>query len=120
MRRIAIALLLLAGLPWSAPAWAHAQLISAQPRVGATVARAPAEIMLRFTEALEPHFSSIVVSDAAGTRMDWQDLRLGPGGDQTIVVGLRNLPPGTYSVRWQVLSVDTHRSEGSFRFTVAP
>jgi copper resistance protein C len=33
-------------------------------------------------------------------------------------VGLKPLSPGTYRVRWHVLSVDTHRTEGSFTFHV--
>jgi len=30
------------------------------------------------------------------------------------------LAPGRYTVRWKVLSVDTHRTEGSFSFEVKP
>ena len=33
-------------------------------------------------------------------------------------VSLKSLSPGTYRVRWHVLSVDTHKTEGSFTFTV--
>ena len=33
-------------------------------------------------------------------------------------VGVRALPPGTYRVRWKVLSVDTHTTEGNFSFRV--
>ena len=33
-------------------------------------------------------------------------------------VPLKTLPPGTYTVRWRVLSVDTHRTQGSFSFSV--
>ena len=36
----------------------------------------------------------------------------------TMRVGLRSLPAGSYRVRWQALSVDTHKTEGSFTFTV--
>ena len=35
-------------------------------------------------------------------------------------VGVKPLPPGTYKVRWQVLSKDTHTTEGNFSFTVGP
>ena len=28
------------------------------------------------------------------------------------------LPPGTYTVIWHVTSVDTHKTKGSFKFTV--
>jgi len=30
------------------------------------------------------------------------------------------LAPGRYRVKWHVLSVDTHVTEGDFTFTVAP
>jgi methionine-rich copper-binding protein CopC len=33
-------------------------------------------------------------------------------------ISLKALPPGTYKVRWHVLSVDTHKTEGSYSFTV--
>jgi copper resistance protein C len=33
-------------------------------------------------------------------------------------VGLKALSPGTYHVHWHALSVDTHKTEGSFSFTV--
>jgi methionine-rich copper-binding protein CopC len=37
-----------------------------------------------------------------------------------LVVPVRPLPPGRYKVDWKVLSVDTHRTEGSFAFEVKP
>ena len=43
------------------------------------------------------------------------------GGDRTQMrVGLKALPAGTYNVKWRVLSVDTHRTEGDFSFRVGP
>ena len=32
----------------------------------------------------------------------------------------RPLPPGVYTVNWHAVSVDTHHTQGSFNFTVAP
>jgi copper resistance protein C len=34
-------------------------------------------------------------------------------------VTLPKLPPGTYTVNWHVTSVDTHKTEGNYTFTVA-
>ena len=31
---------------------------------------------------------------------------------------LLNLPPGTYTVSWRVVSVDTHPTEGRFQFSI--
>ena len=30
------------------------------------------------------------------------------------------LPPGRYSVIWHVTSVDTHKTEGQFSFSISP
>jgi methionine-rich copper-binding protein CopC len=96
-------------------ALAHAFLDHAEPRVGSTVPAAPRELALFFTQNLEPAFSSVEVSDAGGTRVDLGKPKISAS---TMRVGLKQLPPGTYRVRWQVLSVDTHTTEGSFTFHV--
>jgi methionine-rich copper-binding protein CopC len=75
--------------------------------------------VLSFTEKLEPKFSSIDVRDAQGAAMQAGKTAL--GGSQTeLRVALKPLPPGTYTVIWRVLSVDTHRTNGSFTFRVGP
>jgi methionine-rich copper-binding protein CopC len=94
---------------------AHAFLDHAEPRVGSTVPTAPRELSLSFTQNLEPAFSSVEVSDASGARVDLGKPRFSAS---VMRVGLKPLPPGTYRVRWQVLSVDTHTTEGSFTFHV--
>lgn len=99
----------------STGAMAHAFLDRAEPRVGSTVDTAPRDLTLSFTQTLEPAFSAAEVTDAHGMRVD-----LGrPSFNGTVMrVGLKPLSPGTYRVRWHVLSVDTHRTEGSFTFHV--
>jgi methionine-rich copper-binding protein CopC len=94
---------------------AHAFLDHAEPRVGSTVPTAPREVVLSYTQNLEPAFSSIEVSDANGARVDLGKPNINAS---TMRVGLKQLAPGTYRVRWQVLSVDTHTTEGSFSFHV--
>jgi methionine-rich copper-binding protein CopC len=98
-----------------ATAEAHAFLDHAVPRVGSTVPTAPRQLSLSFTQNLEPAFSSVEVSDANGARVD-----LGkPSISASVMrIGLKQLSPGTYRVRWHVLSVDTHTTEGSFIFNV--
>jgi hypothetical protein len=39
-------------------------------------------------------------------------------GPTELRVALKPLPPGTYKVIWRVLSVDTHRTQGEFTFSV--
>ena len=111
----ALALALLSG---GVPALAHAFPDHADPAVGSTVAAAPAQIRIWFTEALEPAFSAIEVTDAEGHAMGKGKARLDPGDPKLLVLELATLPPGTYRVAWHVVSIDTHRTEGDFTFTV--
>jgi copper resistance protein C len=94
---------------------AHAFLDHAEPRVGNTVASAPSEVTLWFTQKLEAAFSTITVTNAAGQRVDTGKTRV--SGDQ-MSVSLRPGGTGTYHVTWHVLSVDTHRTDGNFTFKV--
>lgn len=96
-------------------AGAHAFLDEADPRVGSTVATVR-EVTLRFTQDLEPAFSSITITDASGRRVDAGN----PSFSGNIVrVPLREIREGRYRVTWRVLSVDTHSTEGAFSFSVA-
>jgi copper resistance protein C len=99
----------------STAANAHAFLDHAEPRVGSTVPTAPRELTLYYTQNLEPAFSSVEVSDAKGTRVDRGKPKISAS---VMRVGLKPLSAGTYRVHWQVLSVDTHTTEGSFTFHV--
>jgi methionine-rich copper-binding protein CopC len=94
---------------------AHAFLDRAEPRVGNKVATAPREVTLWFAQKLEPAFSSMTVTNAAGQRVDTGKPRV--SGSQ-MSVSLRGGGNGTYHVSWRVLSVDTHTTDGNFTFQV--
>ena len=96
-------------------AQAHAFLDHAEPRVGNKVGSPPREVTLWFTQKLEPAFSSVTVTNAAGQRVDSGKPRV--SGNQ-MSVPLRPGGTGTYHVNWRVLSVDTHTANGNFTFQV--
>jgi methionine-rich copper-binding protein CopC len=102
------------------PAFAHAFLDSALPRVGSTIPAAPAEVQLSFTQGIEPAFSSIDVQDSAGARVDSGAAHAVVGDNTKFAVPIKNLSAGTYTVIWHVTSVDTHKTQGKFHFSVAP
>ena len=113
---IASAVLLLA----AGAAWGHAFLERAEPRVGSTVRTAPTQVRVWFTERLEPAFSTLEVWDQNGKRVDGGPAEVSPASPTMLQVALKALGPGTYRVKWRVLSVDTHVTEGDFTFRVAP
>jgi methionine-rich copper-binding protein CopC len=103
---------------WTVQAFAHAHLQSATPPVDGTIDTAPSSVTLSFTEALEARFSSIEVKDAAGKRVDDGKPHREGGDGKRLSIGLGKLAPGVYTVDWHATSIDTHRTEGSFHFTV--
>jgi hypothetical protein len=100
--------------------WAHASLVKSSPARRAVLTRPPAEVQLWFNERLEPAFSQLSVIDGGGQRVDIHDARVGPEDPRRLSVGVPPLPPGTYTVRYRVLSVDGHIVESEFPFTIRP
>jgi methionine-rich copper-binding protein CopC len=120
MRLLAILFAALALLAGTHAAFAHALLRRAQPAVGATVPTAPDELLLIFSEAVEPGFSSVVVTGPQGSRVDTGVIRTDPKDATHLLAAVRKLAPGTYKVVWHVTSADTHKTEGNYQFTVQP
>ena len=115
MRRVPGVIALLTALLAANAAQAHAFLDHASPLVGSTVATAPHELALTFTQSLEPAFSTVTVTGPNGARVDEGKTQV---SGNTIRVGLKAAGPGTYRVHWRALSVDTHSSQGNFTFRV--
>ena len=114
MRKLLITASLLL-VPLTPAVWAHAFLDHASPLVGSTVSSAPHEVTLTFTQNLEASFSSGEVTDGSGARVDSGKPQI---SGNTMSLALKSIGPGTYKVHWHVLSVDTHKTEGTFSFTV--
>jgi methionine-rich copper-binding protein CopC len=101
-------------------AQAHAFLRHTSPAASSTVHAAPPNLTLNFTEGVEATFSNVVVTNSAGQRVDKNDLHNAPGNPKQVLIGLQPLKPGAYAVSWHVTSIDTHKTEGVFSFTVSP
>ena len=111
--RTVIAGVALAALTTSATA--HALLQHATPGAGAALKQPPGQLLLTFSERLEPSFSGVSVTDAAGHDMEASPATI---SGVNMTVALKALAPGGYRVSWHAVSVDTHRTEGSYSFTV--
>jgi methionine-rich copper-binding protein CopC len=98
-------------------AWPHAYPAVAIPADGAVLRESPREIRIQFTEGVEIEFSRIAVKNSSGEKIGQGNLR--KPAEDTLAVDLKPLPPGAYTIEWQVLSVDTHVTDGVLRFTVA-
>jgi copper resistance protein C len=96
-------------------AQAHAMLDHATPLVGSTVATAPHEVSLSFSQSVDQASSGVEVSSTAGARVDQGKPQI---SGSNMRVALKSLSPGTYRVHWYAVSADSHKSVGNFVFHV--
>jgi methionine-rich copper-binding protein CopC len=117
--KIGLALGVLGCLAGVKPAAAHAFLKDAVPAVGSTVSAAPKFLVLTFTEDLEVPFCTVLVTDSMGMNDAAGKPQAVPGHADELQVPLNIMMPGVITVTWHALSVDTHKTEGTFTFTVS-
>ena len=104
-----------------ANAFAHAELVSANPPANGTVQAAPNEISITFSEAVEEKFSTIEVLDDKAQRLDQGKPQTTPNDPKTLRVPVKPLRAGTYKVIWHAVSSDdSHKTKGTYEFTVKP
>ena len=118
MRGLGAAVALTALLLGAGVAWSHAFFERAEPRVGSTVKSAPSQVRAWFTQELEPAFSTLEVVNEKGEHVDRGPAQVDASSRSLLQVPLKPLGSGTYRVKWRVLSVDTHITEGDFTFRV--
>jgi copper transport protein len=109
-----------AGLALPATAWAHAALLHTVPEASRTVNTPPTQISLTYSEAVEPRFAIVSITDAAGHQQTAGPPRRSQTNPNTLVVPLRHIPEGWYLVYWRVISADGHPVRGAFTFAVGP
>lgn len=105
-------------------AYAHPKLVSATPAPN-SVAAPTARLQLVFSESLVPQFSGadLVMTEMPGMKMNAPmkmpaKATLGTDGKTLVVTLPKSLPTGSYKLSYHVVSIDTHRVEGSYSFKV--
>ena len=109
-----------AALALPAAGWAHAALVRTVPTASVVVNRPPPVVLLTYTEAVEPRFAAVSVTNAGGESVRAGNPRRSASDPKTLVVPLRRVPQGWYLVYWRVISVDGHPVRGAFTFAVGP
>jgi methionine-rich copper-binding protein CopC len=98
---------------------AHAHVFpqKQEPGAGATV-QAPAKVTIVFDGPLEPAFSSLNVTDAAGKQVTTAKATVDPQHPEVESVALPALSAGKYTVHWVAVAADGHRTHGDYSFNV--
>lgn len=97
-------------------AHAHSKPRLMVPDANSTVAP-PTQISVIFTEALEPKFSSLKLTDNKGANMGEPSI-VDPADHKHMTLALPPLTPGIYIVHWSTAATDGHRADGQYSFTV--
>ena len=113
-RILAVAFVLLAVVPF---AFAHAHPTATNPAPDST-GPAPKVISITFSEAIEPKFSSIKLTDESGKSADSNASKPVAGDPKTLLLDVPSLAPGTYVVHWSNMATDGHKLAGEYKFTV--
>src|SRR5581483_11002332 len=103
-----------------AAALAHAALLRTTPSASVVTRAAPKQVTLTYSEAVEPRFATVSVTDADAHQQTTAPPQRSPANPDTLVVPLRPLPEGWYLVYWRVVSEDGHPVRGAFTFAVGP
>lgn len=100
-------------------AFAHAHLEAQTPAANTQVTTAPQVLTLNFSEGIEPKFSGLTLTNAQKQTIKTGTATRSKENKAQLVVPLEaSLQPGDYTVDWHVVSVDGHKTRGSYTFTV--
>lgn len=114
----AISLVLIAALSFPATVYAHAIMVKSQPEVDSTLTESPKQIDVWFNDKVGSEYKALAVINSAGKRMDNKDVAQETFDHSHLYITVPDLPPDTYTVRYRVVSIDTHIVTGKFKFTI--
>ena len=113
-----VTLVLAAGAAGTASA--HAALRHAQPAAGEELTTAPTEIRIEFSTGIQLDLAEMHLNDQSGTELALTRPDNEASEAETVVRLIPTaLAPGTYKVRWRVLSIDGHWTRGDYSFSVS-
>jgi hypothetical protein len=126
IRRALGAACLAAVLAFAGVASAHAILVGSQPKEATEVVGPDVDVSLEFNSRIDATRSSLQLArdesqpgQLAPVSSGAQPLALEESAEPNkLVAKASGLAPGSYHLRWQVLSVDGHVSRGNVNFKV--
>ena len=99
------------------PVSAHSFPESEAPAAGQTLNEPPSEVRIKYDAPIEKLFAQLAVVDSTGQNLAQGAPTVSDDG-YILTVKLPRLKPGSYLVKWRVVGLDTHHTEGSYSFSV--
>jgi methionine-rich copper-binding protein CopC len=109
-----VALMAIAAVEASAHSFPQEQ----SPAAGQTLATAPPNVSIKYDAQIEHLFAQLHVVGADGNDVVAGSPEIS-GDGYTLTVKVPPLKPGEYTVKWSVVCIDTHHTQGSYSFSVA-
>ncbi len=103
------------GIPVAA---AHSFPQEETPSAGQRLSAPPSEVTIKFDAPIEKVFAKLEVLGADGKPQTIGSPEVGSSA-LTLSVRVAALKPGDYTVKWGVVCIDSHHTEGSYVFTIA-
>jgi len=97
---------------------AHSFPESETPSAGQKVSSPPAEVTINFDAPIEKLFAKLEVAGADGKNEAAGAPQISDDG-RHLSVKVASLKPGDYTVKWAVVGIDTHHTEGSYTFSIS-
>jgi len=99
-------------------ALAHAQLVSSTPAANEMAIPPPTELRLKFSEGVELKFTKVTLTGPGSKAVKTGPAKLDPSDSSLLIVPLASPPAdGQYTVNWQAVAKDGHKTKGSYSFT---
>jgi methionine-rich copper-binding protein CopC len=97
---------------------AHAIVLESRPAADAKLTEPPTQVYLRFNSKLEKHLSHVTIATEKGQPVALPIAADGSDKPDRLALPVGPLAPGSYVIRYKVLAVDGHITEGILRFSV--
>jgi methionine-rich copper-binding protein CopC len=110
--------ILLTALALPSPSFAHAKMVRSSPEQNAVLTESPKQVDVWFDDKVGTEYKALAVIDSKGKRVDNKDLVQETLDSAHLYATVPTLPPDTYTVRYRVVSIDTHIVTGKYQFTI--
>ncbi|MEI6708593.1 MAG: copper resistance CopC family protein [Methylococcales bacterium] len=98
--------------------FAHAKMVRSSPEQDAVLTESPKQVDVWFDDKVGTEYKALAVIDSKGKRVDNKDLVQETFDSAHLYTTVPLLPPDTYTVRYRVVSIDTHIVTGKYQFTI--
>ena len=99
-------------------ALAHSKLKESKPASHEELNKAPSNVVLIFSKAIETAFSKVRVFDGDGKQVDNGKITVSGEKNHILQVGLSPVGVGDYTVKYSAVAKDGHKVKGEYTFHV--